>query len=109
MQQAHEGPVAPLHDGDNLSAPALGRTGLLLRDGYPHDISVQGPPGLGGLYIYIFFLPFNAHESESVPGHEHFSLKFGDNARFLVVLAVGAVFAFGHVVVLYPAKIRKIC
>ena len=96
MQQAHERTVAPLHDGDDFSGASLGRAGLLLSNGNAYNVSVQGSPGFGSLYIDVFFLSFDADEGESVTGHKNLSLKFGNSAYFLVILAVGAVFAFGH-------------
>ena len=96
VQHTHKGTVASLDNGYDFSAAALVEAALFLRDGHTDCISVEGTAGFGGLDKDVFFLPLNAHKGKSLAGHQYFSLEFGNYARLLVILPVGAVFAFGH-------------
>ena len=110
VEESHERLLRALHDGDNLSAAALGLAHFLLRYSHPHRVSVQGAPRLGGFHIDVFFLPFDAYEGKSLAGHQYFSLEFGNKTGFLlVILSVGTVLSFRHFCSFYCTKIRKIC
>ena len=86
MENAHEGLLGTLEDGDDLAAAAPDIAFPLLGDGHPHGIPVQGAPGLGGLDEDVFLLSFDPHENEPFPGHHRSPHVFGDDSYFLLPL-----------------------
>ncbi len=97
VQDSHERAARAFYDGDNLAAAAFGFAGLLLRDGHPYDISVEGAARLGGFYVNVFFLSFYVDKDEAVTGHDGFSLILGNDLFLFMVFPVGTVFSSGHI------------